>query len=105
MADNTTPDAEPAKDHSSAVVVPTPPNSPVEFDDGVAVDASQVIESRRGSFGVHGSPDVSGYGGLVVNVALAQPTERPTDPGLTTSLTSSLMSWVRPTTTIPSSGS
>lgn len=60
-----------------AIVVPTSPDSDVVFDDGHSVEANRVVESRRGSFGVHGTPDVSGYGGLVVNVALAGGTERP----------------------------
>lgn len=36
-----------------------------------------VVETHVGQFGVHGSPDVSGYGGLITKVALPGPTERP----------------------------
>lgn len=36
-----------------------------------------VIDVRHGMFGVHGSGDTSGYGGLVAAVALPGPSERP----------------------------
>ncbi len=36
-----------------------------------------VIDVRQGMFGVHGSGDTSGYGGLVVPVALPGPSDRP----------------------------
>lgn len=77
MADTTSTSEESPQDSTNAVVVPTSADSPVQFDDGAEVATDRVVESRRGSFGVHGSPDVSGYGGLVVNVALPQGTERP----------------------------
>ena len=37
----------------------------------------EVVEHRLGQFGVHGSPDVSGYGGLVTTVVLPGASERP----------------------------
>ncbi|OZB50473.1 MAG: NADH-quinone oxidoreductase subunit C, partial [Cellulomonas sp. 14-74-6] len=37
----------------------------------------EVIEVRHGMFGVHGTGDTSGYGGLVAPVALPGPSERP----------------------------
>ena len=37
----------------------------------------EVVEHRRGQFGVHGSPDVSGYGDLVRTIALPGSTARP----------------------------
>lgn len=37
----------------------------------------EVIDTRAGLFGVHGSGDTSGFGGLVTTVALPGPSERP----------------------------
>jgi len=37
----------------------------------------EVVETRQGAFGVHGSPDVSGFGGLVQRVELPAPAQRP----------------------------
>lgn len=37
----------------------------------------EVVETRHGSFGVHGSPDVSGFGGLVERIELPAPSQRP----------------------------
>jgi len=37
----------------------------------------EVVDVRQGMFGVHGSGDTSGYGGLVVPVAMPGPSERP----------------------------
>jgi len=37
----------------------------------------EVVQTRHGMFGVHGSGDTSGFGGLVQTVALPGPSERP----------------------------
>jgi NADH-quinone oxidoreductase subunit C len=37
----------------------------------------EVVETRHGMFGVHGSGDTSGFGGLVQTVVLPGPSERP----------------------------
>lgn len=37
----------------------------------------EVVETREGAFGVHGSPDVSGFGGLVEQIVLPAPAQRP----------------------------
>ncbi len=60
----------------------TPPQ-PVVPETAVGIPLSDVtappvvVEHRLGQFGVHGTPDVSGYGGLVNYVALPGATERP----------------------------
>ncbi len=63
-----------AQEHETGteVLVPTdaelvPPGTPV----------IPVVEVRRGMFGVHGTGDTSGYGGVVRPVALPAPTPRP----------------------------
>lgn len=42
-----------------------------------AEDGGEVIGARRGMFGVHGSGDTSGYGGLIREVALPASSPRP----------------------------
>jgi len=37
----------------------------------------EVVDVRHGLFGVHGSGDTSGYGGLVTTIAMPGPSERP----------------------------
>lgn len=37
----------------------------------------EVVDVRQGLFGVHGTGDTSGYGGLVTTIALPGPSERP----------------------------
>lgn len=41
------------------------------------ISKPDIVETRLGQFGIHGSPDVSGYGGLVDVVALPGASERP----------------------------
>ena len=41
------------------------------------ISRPDVVETRLGQFGIHGSPDVSGYGGLVNVVALPGASPRP----------------------------
>lgn len=43
----------------------------------VSAGAPEIVSSRMGQFGIHGSPDVSGYGGLVDIVSLPGPSDRP----------------------------
>ncbi len=45
---------------------PTAPRTPLK-----------IVDVRTGMFGVHGSGDTSGYGGLVTTVAMPGPSERP----------------------------
>ena len=45
--------------------------------EGVAAIPLEVVETRVGAFGVSGSPDVSGYGGLVSPVMLPGASSRP----------------------------
>ena len=45
--------------------------------EGVAAIPLEVVETRVGAFGVSGSPDVSGYGGLVSPVVLPGASSRP----------------------------
>jgi NADH-quinone oxidoreductase subunit C len=49
----------------------------VTVDAGGAAGPGEVIETRRGMFGVSGSGDTSGFGGLVRRVTLAPPAARP----------------------------
>lgn len=43
----------------------------------IAPERLEVIEVRQGAFGVHGTPDVSGYGGLRRVIALPPSAQRP----------------------------
>lgn len=55
----------------------TPPQPPTPLATSVPLEIVEVVEHRLGQFGVHGSPDVSGYGDLVVTIALPGNTKRP----------------------------
>ncbi|MBK6872106.1 MAG: NADH-quinone oxidoreductase subunit C [Kineosporiaceae bacterium] len=58
----------------------TTPNSAAGATPGVpaTTDATaEVIDTRTGMFGVHGSGDTSGYGGLVRTVTMPAPSPRP----------------------------
>lgn len=53
------------------------PANELEVTAGLREIAPEVVERRQGQFGVHGSPDVSGYGGLVREVSLPGGAQRP----------------------------
>lgn len=62
----------------------TPEVLPVTPVDAVEIPLADVsgagpdlVEVRVGAFGVHGSPDVSGYGGLINKIEIAGASERP----------------------------
>ena len=44
---------------------------------GAAHPMLEVVQVREGMFGVHGSGDTSGFGGLVATIAMPGPSERP----------------------------
>lgn len=45
--------------------------------DGPETIELDVVARRKGAFGVHGTPDVSGFGGLETSVVLPAPAQRP----------------------------
>ena len=65
-------------ENNDAAATPEPPAGAVELPlTDVSAGSPEIIEERVGQFGVHGSPDVSGYGGLVQYVAIPGASERP----------------------------
>ncbi|MBP7972534.1 MAG: NADH-quinone oxidoreductase subunit C [Candidatus Nanopelagicales bacterium] len=53
------------------------PGQAVEVSPGTVEAAPARVERRKGAFGVHGSPDVSGYGGLDVQIVMPGSSPRP----------------------------
>ncbi len=71
-----TSDAAAAQSATAAALEAGSQNVPA--DDTVAARTPlEVVDVRHGLFGVHGSGDTSGYGGLVTTVVLPGPSERP----------------------------
>ena len=72
-----TPAVEDQAQDLPAVDEPVVPEAVVEIPLNDVSGRPDVVEQRLGQFGVHGSPDVSGYGGLVTTVVLPGASERP----------------------------
>jgi len=69
---------------------PAPSGDPQEQTDGQEPDAAvpattvpeaQVVRTQQGMFGISGSGDTSGFGGLVRSVTMPAPSQRPYGPG------------------------
>lgn len=56
---------------------PTTDPTSLEPEHRAPTDLPEIVSHRRGQFGVHDSPDVSGYGGLVRVVSIPGQSERP----------------------------